>query len=68
MSTITLPKRIKDTDQLIAIPRKEYDDLVALKQTLRDSVDLRRDIDAWDELSDEALRNMRDRRGHKIRL
>ncbi|MEK7541583.1 MAG: hypothetical protein AAB533_01915 [Patescibacteria group bacterium] len=68
MPTITLPKRIKDAEELIAIPRKEYDDLLLLKKNLQESADFKKELDAWDTLSDEALRDMRDGRGRKIRV
>ncbi len=47
MTTITIPKKISKNEELIAIPRREYDKLIGAFEVLRKRELSERDILRW---------------------
>lgn len=65
-----LNKQMRDVSKAFGIDEQEIvkRSLMLYLEAAQKSLDLKQEFDMWDMLSDEALQDMRDGRGRKIRV
>lgn len=56
-----LNKRVHDVSKILGVDQKQVVEraLLLYLESVKKSLDLNRELEAWDELSDEALHNMK---------